>query len=63
MPKEPNPVPPQKPDENDREDETNRLGYYYDDAHGYQTYDPETDEEPVAENESAKDELKPLDHN
>jgi hypothetical protein len=34
---------PDKPNEPDWADDQRERGYYYDDAHGYETYDPETD--------------------
>jgi hypothetical protein len=39
-----------KPTENWEEDQQER-GYYYDDSHGYETYDPAEDEEGSEEGE------------
>ncbi len=42
-------LPKKKPHENknaaDKTDDKNESGYYYDDAHGYEVYDPKDDAE------------------
>ena len=34
------------------EEDQNERGYYYDDAHGYEAFDPEVDDEEVEDDES-----------
>jgi hypothetical protein len=43
-------TPKEKPDKPNWADDQRERGYYYDDAHGYEKYDPadESDEEPSA---------------
>ena len=52
MPKTPSQTPKEKnaclEEETWAEDQTNR-GYYYDDAHGYETYDPAKDDAEVSD--------------
>lgn len=54
MPKEPNESEssePKAPNQRHKtwEEDQKKRGYYYDDAHGYQTYDAEDDDDPVDE--------------
>lgn len=49
MPKKPNPdyncQPCTEREDQTWKDDQDRRGYYYDDAHGYQKYEPETDDD------------------
>jgi hypothetical protein len=50
-------TPKKKPDRPKRpnwEDDQRERGYYYDDAHGYERYDPETDQEDEGESDKKK---------
>lgn len=54
LPKEKDKCPDQNgPDVSETEDISQKRSYYYDDAHGYENYDPDADDEPD-ENEKAE---------
>jgi hypothetical protein len=36
-------------------DDQKERGYYYDDAHGYEQFDPESDDEPEEDESSSED--------
>ena len=43
------PVSEEKPDASTWEEDQKRREYYYDDAHGYEVFDPESDDEDESE--------------